>query len=95
MSTAIVGIVKNGVIVPNMQLREGARVEIRVQEGLVDVPVNRLTPSELRQMPREQRQAILAAAAELAEEDYRTDKELTGFQAFSEEELDDDESNAL
>jgi len=95
MSTAIIGIVKNGVIVPNMPLREGARVEIRVQEGLVDVPVSRPTASELRQMPREQRQAILAAAAELAEEDYRTDKELTGFQAFSEEELDDDESDAL
>jgi hypothetical protein len=33
-------------------------------------------------MPREQRQAILAAAAELAEQDYRDDKELTGFEAF-------------
>ena len=37
-------------------------------------------------MSREQRQTILAAAAELAEEDYRTDRELTGFEAFSEEE---------
>ena len=59
------------------------------------VVVAKMPASELRQMPREQRQAILAAAAELAEEDYRTDKELTGFQAFSEEELDDDESDAL
>jgi hypothetical protein len=50
-------------------------------------------PAELRRMPREQRQAILAAAAELAEEDYRTDKELTGFDAFSEEERNDDESD--
>jgi hypothetical protein len=41
-------------------------------------------------MPREQRQAILATAAELAEQDYHTDKELTGFEAFSEEELDAD-----
>jgi hypothetical protein len=40
----------------------------------------------LRTMPREQRQAILLAAAELAEEDYRLDKELTGFDAFSDEE---------
>jgi hypothetical protein len=31
----------------------------------------------------------LAAAAEIAEHDYRDDKELTGFDAFSEE-LDDD-----
>ena len=45
-------------------------------------------------MPREQRQAVLAAAAEMAEEDYRTDRELTGFEAFSEEELNDDESDA-
>ena len=45
-------------------------------------------------MPREQRQVILAAAAELAEQDYRSDKELTGFEAFSEEEQDDDESDS-
>jgi hypothetical protein len=44
-------------------------------------------PAELRRMPREQRRAILAAAAALAEEDYLTDKELTGFDAFQEEEL--------
>ncbi len=30
----------------------------------------------------------------MAEEDYRCDKELTGFEAFSEEELDDDESDS-
>jgi hypothetical protein len=58
------------------------------------VPAARLTPGELRRMPREQRQAILAAAAEMAEADYRSDKELTGFDAFSEEELDDDESDS-
>ena len=45
-------------------------------------------------MPREQRRAILAAAAALAEQDYRFDKELTGFEAFSEEERDDDESDS-
>jgi hypothetical protein len=30
-------------------------------------------------MPRERRQAILAAAAEMAERDYHLDSELTGF----------------
>ena len=35
--------------------------------------------------------AALAGAA-LAEEEYCNDKELTGFDAFSEEEVDDDES---
>ena len=48
------------------------------------------TPGELRRMPRDERQAVLAAAAALAEEDYRDDKELTGFDAFSAEEADDD-----
>ena len=53
-----------------------------------------MRPAELRRMPREQRQRVLAAAAEMAEEDYRSDKELTGFEAFREEELDDDEADA-
>ena len=48
---------------------------------------------ELCAMPRDQRQAILAAAAKLAEEDYRSDKDLVGFEAFSEEELDNAESD--
>ena len=44
-------------------------------------------------MPGEERQAYLAAAAEMAEHDYRTDKDLTGFEAFRDEELDHDESD--
>ena len=51
-----------------------------------------MRPSDLRKLPREQRDAILAAAAALAEKDYREDKDLTGFDAFSEE-LDDDDSD--
>jgi hypothetical protein len=122
MSTIIAGVVKNGVVVPQAPLPEGAQVEIRLNGGPADVPLDRkdelpaqqqasgctggipavgepvaaarLTPGELRRMPREQRQAILAAAAAWAEQDYRSDKELTGFEAFSEEELDDDESDA-
>ena len=49
----------------------------------------RWSASDLRKLPRDQRQAILAAAAGMAEADYRHDKDLTGFDAFSEE-LDDD-----
>ena len=63
-------------------------------EALESVSAAGLTPAELRRLPREQRQAILAAAAELAEQDYHSDKELTGFEAFSEEERDDDESDS-
>jgi hypothetical protein len=53
-----------------------------------------VTRAVLRRMPREQRQAILTAAAALAEQDYHHDKDLTGFEAFSEEELDDDQSDS-
>jgi hypothetical protein len=97
MSITIPGVVTNGVIVPDSPLPEGARVEIHLQPAPPEVPVVpavRATPGELRRMPREQRQAVLAAAAELAEQDYRNDKELTGFDAFSEEELNDDHADA-
>jgi hypothetical protein len=89
MPNIVAGFVKNGVVVPNSPLPEGAQVEIQLkpapQEGPLDTSA-RVSPSELRKMPREQRQAILAAAAERAEEDYRSDTELNGFDALSEEE---------
>lgn len=88
MFVTVPGFVKNGVVVPNTPLPEGAFVEVTVIHG--PAPAAGLTPTELRRMPREQRQAILAAAAEMAEQDYLSDKELTGFEAFSEEELDDE-----
>jgi hypothetical protein len=94
MSTVIAGFVKNGVVVPSAPLPEGAFVEVHVIRGPAETPATRLTPGELRRLPREQRQAILAAAAEMAEQDYLSDKELTGFEAFSEEELNDDESDS-
>jgi hypothetical protein len=97
MSTIITGIVTNGVIVPSLPLQEGANVEIQVKEVSPEAPLiamTRLTSAELRRMPREQRQAILAAAAEIAEPDYRAGTELTAFDAFSEEELDGDESES-
>jgi hypothetical protein len=95
MSNPITGVVTDGVIVPNSPLPDGARVEIHVIPNRPEIQpgaLARYTPSQLRMMPREQRQAILAAAAALAEGDYRDDKELTGFDAFSEEEVDDDQS---
>ena len=97
MSLPITGVVTNGVVVPSSPLPEGARVEIHLQAARPEVraaPAACLTPGELRKLPREQQDAILAAAAAMAEEDYQFDKELTGFEAFSEEELDDDESDS-
>jgi hypothetical protein len=41
------------------------------------------TAAELRKLPPEQRDAVMEAAAALAEQDYRTNPELTAFEAFS------------
>jgi len=46
----------------------------------------RLTASDLRRMPPAERDAVLEAAAELAEEDYRLNAELTDFEAYEVEE---------
>lgn len=90
MSTIVTGVVRNGVVVLNSYLPENAQVDVFLSAGTPEKTTATTTPAELRELPREQRQAILATAALLAEEDYRTDKDLTGFDAFSEEELDDD-----
>ncbi len=89
MTEVVTGVVTNGLVVPSVRLAEGARVQIYVQEVASKSP--RLSPSELRKLPPEQLDAILAKAAALAEWDYQNDKELTGFDAFSEECDDDSE----
>jgi hypothetical protein len=43
-----------------------------------------LSPVELMKLPPERRDEILAAAAELAEAEYRTNRDLTDFEAFGE-----------
>jgi hypothetical protein len=105
MPIIVAGVVKNGVVVPNAPLPEGAFVEVHVIHGPVEVPpelqaelaawqqagaealalvlATSLTLAELRRLPREQRQAILAAAAELAAQDYNSDQELTDFDNFA------------
>ena len=45
------------------------------------------TAADLRRLPPHERDAILTAAAELAEEDYRSDPQLTAFDAFGEKDL--------
>ena len=47
----------------------------------------RWTAAELRKLPAEKRDAILEAAAALAEEIYRNNPELTDFEAFGEDDL--------
>ena len=46
----------------------------------------RLTAAQIRRLPREKRDAILEASAARALMDYVSDVELTGFDAFAEEE---------
>jgi hypothetical protein len=47
----------------------------------------RWTAVELRKLPAEQRDAILEAAARLAEPAYRNNPELTAFEAFGKDDL--------
>jgi hypothetical protein len=54
----------------------------------------RWTAAELRKLPLDQRDAILEAAAAMAEEDYRNDPELTAFDAFGPDDLYGESSSA-
>jgi len=47
----------------------------------------RWTAAELRKLPPDQRDAILAEAARLAEAEYRQNPELTAFEAFGKDDL--------
>jgi len=66
-----------------------AEMPSEVAEG--DKP---MTAAALRKLPREQRDAILAAAAQKAEPEYLQNRELTDFEAFSEEDPDDQDEGA-
>jgi uncharacterized protein YeaO (DUF488 family) len=109
MPTTITIVVKNEVVVTKAPPPGGTQVDIRLSEELATVPAEvndelpaegkpvlpgRLTPAKLRRMPREQWQVSLAAATEMAKHDHHSDKEMTGFEVFSEEELNDDESDS-
>ena len=47
----------------------------------------RWAAGELRRMPEHEREAVLEAAARQAEHVYRTDRELTSFEAFGKDDL--------
>lgn len=57
-------------------------------------PNRRWTARELRQLPEDQREAILRAAAEKAEQEYRTNTDLTSFEAFGRDDLHGHSSSA-
>lgn len=54
----------------------------------------RWTAAELRKLPPAERDAILEAAAALAEEEYRNNPELTAFEAFGKDDLYGDSSSS-
>ena len=54
----------------------------------------RWTVGELRKLPPNERDTILAAAAALAEQEYRTNRELTAFEAFGKDDLHSESSNS-
>jgi hypothetical protein len=47
----------------------------------------RWTAAELRKLPPKERDAIMEAAAAAAEQEYRTNRELTAFEAFGKDDL--------
>lgn len=53
----------------------------------------RWTATELRKLPPAERDAIMEAAAALAEKEYRDNPELTAFEAFGKDDLYGDSSN--
>lgn len=53
-----------------------------MSQGTENAAKRRWTASELRKLPPAERDAILEAAAALAEEEYRKNPELTDFEAF-------------
>lgn len=57
-------------------------------------PVHYWTATELRKLPAHERDAILSAQAELAEELYRNDPELTVFETFGIGDLFGESSNS-
>lgn len=82
------------VSVPDLQPGQTVEVTIEVPESAEDSPQaqhqGRLTAIELLRLPREERDRILATAAEDAADEYRTNPDLTDFEAFGEDDLYDD-----
>jgi hypothetical protein len=59
--------------------RGEVEVTVRARASDMTAASLHLSPTQLRALPRAERQAILAAAAALAEEAYNTDRELSGW----------------
>ena len=94
-TSAVVG--PDGAITLNVpDLQPGQTVDVTIEvpepvaEGPQAQPTEHLTAIELLQLPREERDRILAAAVEDAADEYSKNPELTEFEAFGEDDLYDD-----
>lgn len=80
--------------VPDLQPGQTVEVTVEVPEAAAESPQaqpsGHLSAIELLKLPREVRDRILAAAAEDAANEYRTNPELTEFEVFGEDDLYDD-----
>jgi hypothetical protein len=59
----------------------------------LNLPPRIWSATELRQLPPDQRDAVLASAATCAESEYRSNPALTDFEAFGKEDLRGDSSD--
>ncbi len=73
-----------------VDLADGEQVSIAIIRGRGQQPPARLTARELLRLPLEERNRILVEAAARAEKDYRTNPDLTGFDAYGQHDLHDE-----
>jgi len=58
------------------------------------IPVARLSPREVRRLPPLERDVLLRAAASQADAEYRTNVELTAFEAYGKDDLHGESTNS-
>jgi predicted DNA-binding antitoxin AbrB/MazE fold protein len=75
-----------------VDLAEGEQVSLSIaRDALSSNPSDRrLSAREMLKLPEVERRRLLAASAALAEEEYRTNKDLTDFEAFGDNDLFDE-----
>ncbi len=80
------GVSEEKIVLVKEFLEKKCRICGTYAHGAISLEKN-WTAAELRKLPAARRNAILEAAAALAEETYRNDPGLTDFEAFGEEDM--------
>ena len=71
--------------------RKAEQITPGCTEKMVPHGKEKLSAAEIRRLPRAQRSAMLASAAAMAESEYATNRDLTSFEAYGEDDLYDDD----